>query len=666
MLKHSRERSCPRFFLDSAHKNKLVDLVRNCYPNSFKQTIADADEVCKHIFDLLGSSAVFLGENIDWHTDFKVGWTWKRKYHKLIDCSNRNQPCDVKIPWELSRCQHFATLGKAYWYTGDEKYAIEFVTQITDWIESNPPGLGVNWVYAMDTAIRVVNWIWGYYFFSGSSSLTDEFLVNFLKSLLVHGRHIMGNLENKGSVTTNHYLSNLVGLIYLGVLFPEFKEAERWRSFGIRELIREMERQVLPDGADYEGSISYHRLVIEMFLSVTLLVLLNEQNNAPKPAVEHPEASRTFPEWYMKRLEKAVDFVIYYTKPDGTVPQIGDNDDGRLHILSDYGNWNKLDHRYLLSVGAVLFDRPDFKAGAGQFHEEALWLFGEAGFDRFNSLATRSSKPRSRAFPQAGLYVMRHADLYMIVDCMSNAPQMPSGHRHNSRLSFELFAYGRNFIVDPGTYVYTADPKWRNTFRSTAYHNTVQVDGQEQNEFAFLNLFSLGRQAEVRINRWQTSDKYDFLDVEHSGYERLVNPLTHRRQIFFNKQEGYWLIRDILTNDAQLQSRGKHSFEVNLHFAPMEVSTNQAGPLSAVATDENSASLLVIPIKPNGLELSAERGWISYSYGVKTVASVIKYRKLANLPIEFLMILYPYTKSLPNIDLHKIQRMVSTFMEGKN
>jgi len=130
------------------------------------------------------------------------------------------------------------------------------------------------------------------------------------------------------------------------------------------------EIRVYPDGVDFEGSISYHRLVTELFLSATLLCLKNGID---------------FPRWYMNHIEKMIEFVMYYTKPDGTVPQIGDNDDGRLHILSNYGNWNRLDHRYLLSVGAVLFKRQDFKDAASKFHEEAFWLLGEEGLNSFDN-----------------------------------------------------------------------------------------------------------------------------------------------------------------------------------------------------------------------------------------------------------------------------------------
>ena len=407
-LSHIAKRKQPIFFIDSLEKEKVIEIVSRQFPKSIQQTIADADKICEHIFNLLGSGDVYLGQKIDWHIDFKTGWRWKLKYYKKVDYGDLSNPYDVKVPWELSRCQHFVTLGKAYWFVKEhevqgakcevkepEKYAREFVNQVSDWIDSNPPKLGVNWVCAMDVAIRAVNWIWGYYFFKDSPCLTDEFLLKFLENILAHGRHIMNNLENKGTVTSNHYLSDIAGLVYLGVMFPEFKEARKWREFGIQELINEMEKQVYPDGTDYEASISYHRLVTELFLSATILCLKNSNSMSAIQSLkfgndlEHRTLSAEqsiFPDWYMERLEKMIEFVMYYTKPDGTAPQIGDNDDGRLHILSNYSNWNRLDHRYLLSISAVLFNRREFKEAAGRFYEEAFWLLGEEGLEAYKQI----------------------------------------------------------------------------------------------------------------------------------------------------------------------------------------------------------------------------------------------------------------------------------------
>jgi len=369
-------RNPPHFFFNPRDKDKIVEAIKKEYSDSIKEMIMDADEVCNHIFDLLGSGKTELGEEIDWHLDFKSGFRWNPKTYYLwtgkhVDCYlKKGIQADVKVPWELSRCQHFATLGKAYWYTGDEKYAKEFINQIENWINQNPIELGVNWACTMDDAIRAVNWIWGYYFFCDSSSLTKEFKIKFFKSLFLHGRHIINSLEF-GQIRGNHYLSDIAGLIYLGILFQETKEGKKWLEKGISALKEEMEFQIHEDGVGFEGSISYHRLVTELFLSATLLCLKN---------------GITFPEWYMNRLEKMIEFVMYYTKPDGTAPQIGDNDDGRLHILANYGNWSRLDHMYLLSIGAVLFKRQDFKQAAGEFHEEAFWLLGDEGLNSFGGL----------------------------------------------------------------------------------------------------------------------------------------------------------------------------------------------------------------------------------------------------------------------------------------
>ena len=684
LLKHIRERKQPNFFLQLSDRSRMVEIVKSHYPNIIEQTIADSDKICEHIFNLLGSGNVHLGEKFDWHTDFKIGWRWKLGYHKKIECRKLNKPYDLKVPWELSRCQHFVTLGKAYWYTGNDKYAKEFVAQVNDWIDSNPPKFGINWVCAMDVAIRAVNWIWGYYFFKDSPILTDEFLLKFLKSILAHGRHIMNNLENKGKIISNHYLSNLVGLVYLATMFPEFKEAKRWQEFGVQELISEMGKQVYPDGVDYEASISYHRLVTELFLSATILCLKNADIfNAPsQDSVQIIESAKyqnvdLFPDWYMKWLEKMIEFVMYYTKPDGTAPQIGDNDDGRLHILSNYGSWNRLDHRYLLSVGAVLFNRPDFKKAAGEFHEEAFWLLGKKGL-KFNAIPETEESLSSRAFPDAGIYIMRKDDLYMIIDCGANGQNGNGGHAHNDTLSFELYAGDKTFIVDPGTYVYTSDYKMRNLFRSTAYHNTIVVNEQEQNRFDMHNPFKLYNDATPKINRWESTDAYDFLDAEHNGYERLSNPIIHRRRILFNKVEGYWIIDDFLFGISKYEVTAKASpslvdsksktnfdFDMHLHFSPIDIRLYCEEHLD-IYTNCSGVNILVLPLDTNFLQMHIEDGWISYGYGSKMKSPILKYSKRCDIPVHFTTLLYPYQNAEIIASCENLRENAFAFMESTN
>lgn len=647
LQEYFREREEPKFFINSSTWQEILSIIYKHFPNAPKKIVAEADKVCEHIFDLLGScqtklpgsESVFKIKNskfktqnyilIDWHVDFKTGYRWNpKKYYKDIEIPYAK--ADIKVPWELSRLQHLATLGQAYWISKNKKYVQEFINQITDWIENNPPKFGVNWVSTMDVAIRAVNWIFGFYFFAGANEIPDEFCMRFLKSLFLHGRFIRGNLEigyddQDKKITSNHYLSDIVGLIFLGLFFKDTKEGKEWLELGVKELISEMEFQVYPDGADFESSIPYHRLISELFSISAILCKIN--------GIELPQK-------FWERLKKMLDFIMYYTKPDGKAPQIGDNDNGRLWILSNYGNWDVKDHRYLLSIGAVLFNRPNLKQAAGKFYEEAFWLLGKKGLEVFNSInqtnAKNSTNLKSKAFPDSGYYIMRNKDNYMIISAGEVGTKGIGNHKHNDVLSFELFAHGKSFIIDPGTYIYSADPGARNLFRSTAYHNTIQVDEKEINRFNKDALFQMKEDAYPKVNHWEITDNYDFFDAEHIGYERLTQPVKHRRQIYFDKLEGLWIIKDVLTGV------GKHKFDQYFHFAPMDVTINPEDSLVVTTNGPDGTNIIIIPAKTHGLEISIENGWISHSYGIKIEAPIVRYSKTTDVPTSFTVFLYPY------------------------
>ncbi len=553
LLRDLKSRQAPVFFVEPDRHNQIVDSLRAVCVQIDVPMIAAADQVCAHTFDLLGSGPANLGQQIDWHLDFKTGYRFNpRQYYATVRSASYPGGYDIKVPWELSRFQHLAWLGQAYWFSNDEKYAEEFVAQVSDWIEQNPPQFGVNWTCTMDVAIRAVNWLWGYYFFKDARALTNAFVLTFFKSLLAHGRHIFRNLENQADFTGNHYLADIVGLIYLGILCPEFKEARRWREFGLRELEREMFKQVYPDGVDFEASTSYHRLVTEMFLSATILARLN---------------GHQFSASFMECLEKMIEFVMHLTRPDGTVPLIGDNDNGRIHRLKVWSTpereWN--DFRYLLAIGAVVFQREDFAHAAGDQWEEALWLLGQP------ALAMRQAihecpiplQFASKAFPDSGLYIMRHNDQHLAISVNDTGQSGRGGHNHNDKLSFEWYAYGRVWLVDPGTYIYTADYAQRNRFRSTAFHNTVTVDGQEQLPLNPRELFLLPQTCKVRVLRWQDEPDAICFEAEHDGYTRLSSPVVHRRLIRFDKRNATLRIEDTMLGN------GKHSLQLHWHV-PMQ------------------------------------------------------------------------------------------------
>ncbi len=628
-----RQRADRFFFTPLAVRDDLFRTLDRVDPTARSRAIQAAEKACAHVFDLLGSGEVALGAQIDWHTDFKTGYRWPPStYYRRIDIRYLESDSDIKVPWELSRCQHLPTLGRAYWVTQDERYAREFVAQVSDWIVANPTGMGVNWACAMDVSIRAINWLWAYLLLRESSTLTPEFDGLFFASLLGHGRHIASNLEGQaGDNNSNHYLSDIAGLLFLGVLLPEFKEARRWSAMGMVALRTEMEGQVLADGVDYELSIGYHRLVTEIFLTCAVLCRRNEI---------------VLPGSYWVKLERMIEFIYYCTRPDGTIPLVGDADNGRLQRLTTWDEPQRefYDHRHLLAAGAVLFNRPEWAHAAGDCWEEALWLLGEEAiaFLRSNESACAGEIVASRGFPHAGIYVLRAGELYALVDAGGNGTGGIGNHNHNDTLSVEVFAYDAPLIVDPGAYVYTADPVARNLFRSSRFHNTILVDGEEINRFDPRVLFRLEADAVAEVQTWQSGEAFDLLVASHRGYCRLSDPVVPSRTVFFDKHAKLWLILD------QWAARGTHDYTFPFHFATPHAREVGGLPKAVVAHASNGVEFLVCPLHDPGLAISLRQGWISRSYGCRERTRVAEYSAQLSGDGAVVWGLYPSPEVLPS------------------
>jgi hypothetical protein len=616
----------PAFFVHPQSCQRFVDSFESHFPHLKSGVIAQADAILAHEFKLLGSGRVKLGAKIDWHRDFKSGYRWDPgTYFDDYQRIRSEDDSDIKVTRELSRFQHLTVLGKAYWLSRDERYPREFVGQLADWMVENPPMFSINWDCAMDVAIRAVNWIWGYYFFATSSVLTADFRKQFTKSLLSHGRFIFQTLEYyeapvEGKIqrlNSNHYLSDLAGLIFIALACPFFKESSRWLDYAKGELFTEIEEQVYPSGVDYEHSVSYHRLVLELFLFTFLLLKTN---------------GHVIPEAAWERLEKMFEYVLYYTKPDGCHPLVGDADDGRLVILNDSPIHS---HRYLLSLGAVLFGRSDMKAASRGLDETCLWTLGPSAPVSFQNLPVSDSNLGSKSFPDAQFFVMRADDAYLFVDAADIGIRGRGSHDHNDRLSFELHWKSTTFFSDSGAYLYSACPELRNRFRSTRAHNTVLLDGVEQNTLGKgLNLWTIGNEAKPSVHRWETGRESDFLKVSHVGYQRLTDPVSHVREFLFEKPIR-WRITD------ELAGEGAHTVEWFFHLGPLVVPLCDSDDLllclyRGLSLRGNGGDLLHFRIKPDVAGLSAEalEDWVSPSYGIKTNAITIHLHGLLQLPLK--------------------------------
>lgn len=230
---------------------------------------------------------------------------------------------------------------------------------------------------------------------------------------------------------------------------------------------------------------------------------------------------------------------------------------------------------------------------------------------------------------------MRQRETYIIVDCIPNHPKVPKGHFHNSRLSFELYTLGGTAIIDPGTYVYTADSVWRNCFRSTSYHNTIMVDDKEQNFIHPRLPFVFQGKASVKVIHWETTEILDVLEAEHDGYNDIS--VTHRRRFLFDKENEFCMIKDTISGS------GIHKIDAFFHFEPYTKPHFHQELPTVVIVKLPKGNLALIPYPIDYLKAYIDNSWISYSYGTKVSTISVRYVVTDQLPKSFSFLLCSLT-----------------------
>ncbi|WP_368294246.1 alginate lyase family protein [Dehalobacter sp. TBBPA1] len=557
------------------------------------QIFEQADKLLAHRFNLLGSGELSLGQKIEWHHDFKSGYRWPKVfYQKLVEAGfdQYNQlKADIKVPWELSRLQDLITLGQAYYLSSDEKYTEEFIAKINHWIDENPPEVGVNWVSSMDISLRVISLIFAYFFFRSSPAFTNYFRNRYFSLLYYSGVHIEQNLEVSSSgLRNNHHLTNCAAMVWLGIFFKGYnKRANRWLDRGINDLCLEMDYQVNPDGGSFEGSISYHRLALEIFMFTTIL--------AEKNIV-------CFPSSYKKRFEKMCEFTMHYIKPNGLAPQFGDADNGRFCILNGYGVDDMRDHRTILGIAGEYFQRNDFKAAAGEKIWDALWIFAKCQ----KQMDATLSYSKLIGYSDTGLYIMRNDRIFFVIKCGSIGQKGNGGHDHNDQLSFEVNIDGMDIIIDPGSYIYTMDKDARHAFRSTKFHNVSCLGDLEQNIIKndtvadLFKMYSLNKGVRLIFNE-EPPGYMNFLGEIVLGENQRIQ---YKRSVQLNEAD-----RRIIIKDYFMGSQEKST--CRLHLSD-QVKARQSGDKVAIIDSGKSK----VEIRADE-DIRIENCIISPSYGVK-------------------------------------------------
>ena len=570
-----------------------VEIRRHLPPAAVEDALAAADRLCDHLFDLLGSGPRRVSEPaphggyapIPWQADPRSGFSWDAA---APACRIPLVPApgpDVKGPWELSRFQHLPLLGKAFFLTGKRKYRDEIRFQIEDWIDHNRLGYGVNWTSAMEAALRAVSWLVATEFLP-PEHMPEPFLARLQSSLIEHGLFIRSHLERYGDLSNNHYIADLVGLLFIALYYPELPASGRWERFARAELLGETARQIHPDGCHFEGSTAYHAFVLEMFLYAEILAA---------------RAGRPMPDALRAALRRMCAAAVACAKPDGRLPQIGDNDSA---LFLNLGPRRAPGVAHLLPIAAAHCGEPSIApVGAPPVAEDALWVLGSDASAAAAPPAATIPLPTAggAAFPDAGWYVIRAPAGYALVSCGALGRRGYGGHNHNDLLSFVLCLDGQDVIVDPGTFCYGADPEQRDRFRSTQAHNTIQVGGREQNRIEpghTFRLFPASRIRRALLDPTPAAVRFEGT-IDYSG-------VRHTRRLAAESAPTRWRVEDTVACDRPAEA------VIRFHLAP-----GLDGDANAI---RDRAGRVRARLEPTGYRLAAEPYEYSPEYGVKVPA----------------------------------------------
>ena len=524
-----------------------------------------------------------------WHTDIFSGYTYPVKYKDYYTSAvfetDKQHHQDLKGPWEMSRLQFTVAPAIAWNLTEKDEYADKVIEILLDWIDVNILDEGPNWKNAMEAGIRVVNMLLAYQLIIDYKRISDKAANTIMRSIKEHLYYILWNLENYAGKTYNHYLGDIIGILAITASCPFLPNANNIYEEYKKEFEIQIERQILGDGGDFEGSTCYHCLVGEIFTLAAVIIKNHGESVSDK---------------YISILKRMIIFSKMLQKPrTGFQPQIGDNDGGRVIEIVPHA---PLDYSWFINMASSICGE-----GFIDDYQSALQSFLIQD-NKINSANTDNlSNGNAFCFPEFGVTGYSDAHLYCLLSATEAQRYGLGGHTHNDKLSVELSVDGVDFIADPGSGRYTSDFKVHRALRSILFHSTVIVDGREQNIKQCESFFGNSHETECIINM----PKYETDHINLNGYIQSFgsNDYRHERTISIYDKDTIWITDNVFT-----KTKKENCLRINFSLAPdVEVTVNMD---EAVLSSKG----ITVRLKINNASWKVEESLYSPTYG-KTVQS---------------------------------------------
>ncbi|MCC6948874.1 MAG: alginate lyase family protein [Bradyrhizobiaceae bacterium] len=562
-----------------------------------------AEDVLEGRWCVFGTPHPKFDEYPDWFVDARSGCRAPNDDYAFdIPYRNEDRIGNIKYIWEPSRHHHLTVLAAAYAVSRDERYTRRIADHLQSWWRENPFLRGPHWISGIEIGIRLIAWVWVRRLLSEWGGAAELFEKNprFLSQLHQHQRWL-SMLPSRGSSANNHLVAEAAGQFVAASAFPVFSESQNWREHAADVLRREAVAQTYSSGFNRELATEYQGLVLELFL---VAAIEGELTGCPLGTIV----------W--DRVRAMTDALAAILDVKGNPPRQGDGDDasGLLLDAPAYNRWTAL-----LSTGRALFGGlPWWPPESERDLRTYVWTRGVT----VPPLRERRPSERPSLFADAGHVYLRKNEIGKEIWCRcDHGPHGFLGiaaHAHADALSIELRVNGINVLADPGTYCYHGETDWRDYFRSTIGHNTLELLGQDQSisggpflwtshaESRLINVSGLDEGASGAT--WQ---------AEHFGYVGRGGPV-HRRTVEFDRGTLTFTINDRIYDGRMNLVPARLAF----HFGPsVECDLTSTGVNLSWPGGEGRFELA------NELSWSLHRGetnpplgWYSKSFGTKTPA----------------------------------------------
>ncbi|MFE7706459.1 alginate lyase family protein [Streptomyces sp. NPDC057486] len=480
-------------------------------PDAAKRLIVEADRLMYGYVEYFGVVRDDLADP-DWWCDPKTGRRAPWGYAFDVPYRNEDAVGDIKQIWELSRHQYLTVLAAAYAITGDERYAERVAEHLRSWWAASPPLCGVHWISGIELGIRLLSWVWVRRLLDGWPGVAALFEGNPVAlNQIWHHQRWLAAFPSRGSSANNHVIAEAAGQFAAACAFGWFPSSARWRAGALRSLERHLRSNTFASGLNRELATEYHGLVLELGLAAVA--------EADAAGVPVPASIRLV---LLRMTDALAAIVDSRLRP----PRQGDADDGHGLVLDGAGTdrWASL-----LATGDAVFGRLAWWPAVTGTDVRTPLLAALIRPYSNKGTAPTVTRPASRPahFADAGMTILRGPEeIWCRCDGGPHGFLSIAAHAHADALSVEVRHDGVDVLADPGTFCYHGQPEWRQHFRSTLGHNTLQLDGGDQSVSGGPFLWT--RHARSRVLAADTSGEGAARwCAEHDGYQGSV----HRRRV---------------------------------------------------------------------------------------------------------------------------------------